>query len=258
MTKKRRARDKLIEQLAAPGLALVVVGFWQAAVPLFGLSEFVLPTPASIAMRIVQDFNLLAVQATYTLYEVVAGFALAVAIGIPLSLGIFYWRPFERAVYPMLVALQTIPKVALAPLLVLYLGYGWAPKICLVFLISFFPIVISTVVGLNSLEKGFVSLVRSMGANEWQTFIKVRLPAALPSVFGGFKVAISLAVIGAIIGEYVASSQGLGYVQLQSNARFDTTLNFATVVTISLMGVFLYFIITYIETRFVYQREAAR
>jgi NitT/TauT family transport system permease protein len=258
MGKKRRTRDKLLERLAAPALALSVLAFWQLAVPLFGLSEFVLPTPLSIAHRMVSDFRLLATQATYTLYEVVAGFVLAVGIGIPLSLGVFYWKSFERAVYPMLVALQTIPKVALAPLLVLYLGYGWAPKICLVFLISFFPIVISTVVGLNSLEKGFVNLVRSMGANEWQTFIKVRLPAALPSVFGGFKVAISLAVIGAIIGEYVASSQGLGYVQLQSNARFDTTLNFATVVTISLMGVILYFVLSYVEARFVYQREAAK
>lgn len=258
MTEKRRPRDKLIERLAAPGFALLVLGLWQAAVPVFGLSEFVLPTPWAIAARIVRDFPLLAVHATYTMTEVLAGFALAVAVGIPLSLGIFYWRPFERAVYPMLVALQTIPKVALAPLLVLYLGYGWAPKISLVFLISFFPIVISTVVGLNSLEMGFVNLVRSMGANEWQTFFKVRLPAALPSVFGGFKVAISLAVIGAIIGEYVASSQGLGYIQLQSNARFDTTLNFATVVSISLLGVFLYFIINYVERRFVYQREAAK
>ena len=258
MNKKRRSRGRLIEQLAAPVFALIILGAWQAAVPLFGLSEFVLPTPGEIAVRIFQDFPLLAVQATYTLYEVVAGFIIAVAVGIPLSLGIFYWRPFERAVYPMLVALQTIPKVALAPLLVLYLGYGWAPKICLVFLISFFPIVISTVVGLNSLEKGYVSLVRSMCANEWQTFFKVRLPAALPSVFGGLKVAISLAVIGGIISEYVASSQGLGYVQLQSNARFDTTLNFATVVCISLLGVFLYFLISLIESRVVYKREAAK
>ena len=258
MKRKRRTRDRIFEQLAAPALALLILGGWQAAVPLLGLSEFVLPTPLEIAERIIQDFSLRAIQATYTLFEVVVGFALAVLIGMPLSLGIFYWRPFERAVYPMLVALQTIPKVALAPLLVLYLGYGWAPKICLVFLISFFPIVISTVVGLNSLEKGFVSLVRSMGASERQTFLKVRLPAALPSVFGGFKVGISLAVIGAIIGEYVASSQGLGYVQLQSNARFDTALNFATVVMISLLGVILYFIISYIETRFVYRREAAK
>lgn len=258
MKKKRRWREILVERLAAPLFALLILALWQAAVPVFGLSEFVLPTPWVIMERIVRDFPLLMSQAQYTLYEVVAGFIFAVAVGVPLSLGIFYWRPFERAAYPVLVALQTIPKVALAPLLVLYLGYGWAPKICLVFLISFFPIVISTVVGLKSLEKGMVSLVRSMGANEWQTFLKVRLPAALPSAFGGFKVAISLAVIGAIIGEYVASSEGLGYLQLQSNARFDITLNFATVVVISLLGVILYFIISFIESRVVHQRELAK
>jgi NitT/TauT family transport system permease protein len=143
-------------------------------------------------------------------------------------------------------------------LLVLYLGYGWGPKISLAFLISFFPIVISTVVGLQSLEKGLVNLVRSMGANGWQTFFKVRLPAALPSVFGGFKVAISLAVIGAIIGEYVAAERGLGYLQLQSNARFDTELNYATVVAISALGVVLYFVLSFVEGRVVYQREAAK
>jgi NitT/TauT family transport system permease protein len=115
-----------------------------------------------------------------------------VLIGIPLALAIFYSKAFERAVYPLLVALQTVPKIALAPLLVLYLGYGWWPKISLAFLISFFPIVISTVVGLQSLDKGLVNMVRSMGSTEWQTFFKVRLPAALPSIFGGLKVAISL------------------------------------------------------------------
>jgi NitT/TauT family transport system permease protein len=228
------------------------------AVLLLGISEFVLPTPVSIGKRLVHDFPVLLDHTSYTAFEVVAGFGLAVAVGIPLSLAVFYWRPFERAVYPMLVALQTIPKVALAPLLVIYLGYGWAPKISLAFLISFFPIVISTVVGLQSLEKGLVSLVRSMGANEWQTFIKVRLPAALPSVFGGFKVAIGLAVIGAIIGEYVAAEHGLGYLQLQANARFDTALNFATVVVISGLGVVLYFILTFIESKAVYQRESAK
>lgn len=155
----------------------------------------------------------------------------------------------------MLVALQTIPKIALAPLLVLYLGYDWAPKISLAFLIAIFPIVIAAVVGLQSLDKALVNLVRSMGANEWQTFYKVRLPAALPSVFGGFKVAIGLAVIGAIIGEYVAAERGLGYLQLQANARFDTALNFASVVVISGLGVFLYFVITFVESKTVYQRE---
>jgi NitT/TauT family transport system permease protein len=128
----------------------------------------------------------------------------------------------------------------------------------LAFLISFFPIVISTVVGLQSLDKNLVNLVRSMGANEWQTFFKVRLPAALPNIFGGFKVAVSLAVIGAVIGEYVAAERGLGYLQLQANSLFDTTMNFATVVTISGLGVVLYSIINMVEARVTYKRDAAK
>jgi NitT/TauT family transport system permease protein len=258
MAKRRAARGTFPERYAALVLTIVMIALWQVAVPLAGLSEFVLPTPWVVANRLVKDFALLAAHASYTLFEVLAGFGLAVIVGTPLSLAIFYSKPFERAVYPMLVALQTIPKIALAPLLVLYLGYDWAPKIGLAFLIAIFPIVIATVVGLQSLDKGLVSLVRSMGANEWQTFYKVRLPAALPSVFGGFKVAIGLAVIGAIIGEYVAAERGLGYLQLQANARFDTALNFASVVVISGLGVFLYFVLTFIESKAVYQREVPK
>lgn len=254
----KRRRDSLAERLAAPLFAAAILVFWQASAYLTGLSEFILPTPLTIAYRLVADFQLLMWHAAYTVFEVIAGFGLAVLVGVPLSLSIFYWRPFERAIYPMLIALQTIPKVALAPLLVLYLGYGWAPKIALSFLISFFPIVIATVVGLQSLDKGLVNLVRSMGANESQTFFKVRLPAALPSVFGGFKVAIALAVIGAIIGEYVAAERGLGFLQLRANANFDTALNFATVVVISGIGVTLYSILNFVEKRFVYQRELAK
>jgi NitT/TauT family transport system permease protein len=247
-----------VERYVAAGFALAVLGLWQAIVPLAGLSEFVLPTPFSIASRMVRERWLLSQHAYFTLIEVVAGFSVGVLIGIPLALAIFYSRVFERAIYPILVALQTVPKVALAPLLVLYLGYGWAPKVSLAFLISFFPIVISTVVGLNSLDRNLVHLVRSMGANEWQTFFKVRLPAALPNIFGGFKVAISLAVIGAIIGEYVAAERGLGYLQLQANSQFDTTLNFATVITISLLGVLLYYVIDITESRVVHKLETSK
>jgi NitT/TauT family transport system permease protein len=255
----RRAKpSNLLETYGSLVLALIILLVWQAAVPLLGLSEFVLPTPWSIAKRMVTDAPLLARHASFTLLEVLAGFLAAVLVGIPLALAIFYSRVFERAVYPMLVALQTVPKIALAPLLVLYLGYGWGPKIGLAFLISFFPIVISTVVGLQSLDKALVNMVRSMGSSEWQTFCKVRLPAAMPSIFGGLKVAISLAVIGAIIGEYIAAERGLGYLQLQANAQFDTTLNFATVVTISLVGVLLYSILAALETKISYQRESAK
>ncbi len=253
--RRKKSRGSWLERYSAIILATVLLAAWQILVPLSGLSEFVLPTPVAIATRIVNELPLLASHAYVTLFEVVSGFAMGVLVGIPLALAIFYSRAFERAIYPILVALQTVPKVALAPLLVLYLGYGWAPKITLAFLISFFPIVISTVVGLQALDKNLVNLVRSMGASEWQTFFKVRLPAALPNIFGGFKVAVSLAVIGAVIGEYVAAERGLGYLQLQANSLFDTTLNFATVVAISGLGVMLYFVIDFVESRVTYKRD---
>jgi NitT/TauT family transport system permease protein len=255
---KKSAKGSLTERYASVLLPTAILVLWQLAVPVLGLSEFVLPTPVAIARRMASDFSLLAQHSYITILEVLAGFLAGVIIGIPLALAIFYSKAFERAVYPLLVALQTVPKIALAPLLVLYLGYGWAPKISLAFLISFFPIVISTVVGLQSLDKALVDMVRSMGSTERQTFFKVRLPAALPNIFGGLKVAISLAVIGAIIGEYIAAERGLGYLQLQANSQFDTTLNFATVITISLIGVLLYFVLALVETRVSYQRESAK
>lgn len=254
---RRRRQSSFLERYGSIAFALLILAVWQVSVPLLGLSEFVLPTPWAIAKRMVTDAGLLTRHAWYTTLEVGAGFLAGVVTGIPLALAIFYSRVFERAVYPMLVALQTVPKISLAPLLVLYLGYGWGPKIGLAFLISFFPIVISTVVGLQSLDKGLVNMVRSMGSTESQTFFKVRLPAAMPSIFGGLKVAISLAVIGAIIGEYIAAERGLGYLQLQANQQFDTTLNFATVISISLLGVVLYFALTFLESKISYRRESA-
>jgi len=248
-------RERILEPLAAPGLAALILVAWQLAVPALGLSEFVLPTPLQIVGRMAKDWPLLLTHAKVTLLEVLGGFAIAVAAGISTALCIHYSRIFERAVYPLLVAEQAIPKVALAPLVVLYLGYGWAPKIFLAFLIGYFPIVVSTVVGLQSLDAAMVDLLRSMGASPWQTFVKLRLPAALPSLFGGLKLAIGLAVIGAVIGEYVAAERGLGYLQLQANSQFDTTLNFASVVTISALGVALFAILRAIENVVVFRKE---
>jgi NitT/TauT family transport system permease protein len=141
---------------------------------------------------------------------------------------------------------------------VLYLGYDFAPKCFLAFLLVYFPVVISTVVGLQALDKGMVNLVRSMGAVEWQIFFKIRLPAALPNMFGGFKVAISLAVIGAVIGEYVAAERGLGYLQLQASSQFDITLSFAALVLISLIGVVLFLALEVLESKIVFEREPAK
>ncbi|GAB3627045.1 ABC transporter permease [Pandoraea terrae] len=254
----KRVRNALLEVFAAPLLVALMIVLWQVSVPLFGISQFVLPTPLEVLKRIASDYTLLLSHTQVTLYEVLFGFGASILAGIPIALAIFYSRLVEKAIYPVLAGLQTIPKAALAPLLVLYLGYGWAPKIFLAFLISFFPIVISTVVGLQALDKGMVNLARSMGASEWQTFFKIRLPAALPNIFGGLKVGVGLAVIGAIIGEYVAAEKGLGYLQLQATSQFDTTLNFAAVVMISLIGVVLYGVLGMLERRVVYQKESAK
>jgi NitT/TauT family transport system permease protein len=256
--RRRRNVQAVIESLAAPVLSLILLAVWQLGVPLLGLSVFVLPTPVQIITRIGSDYHLLAGNSLVTLFETIAGFAIAAVTGVATAFAIFYSRIFERAIYPLLVALQTVPKVALAPLLVLYLGYDFAPKCFLAFLLAYFPIVIATVVGLQALDKSMVDVVRSMGANEWQTFFKIRLPAALPNIFGGLKVGISLAVIGAVIGEYVAAERGLGYLQLQASSQFDTTLSFASLVIISLLGVLTFWGIEFLERKVVFRREAAK
>lgn len=255
---RRRNLRAAAESLAAPALIALLLAAWQFGVPLLGLSVFVLPTPTQIMERIAADFPLLAGNSLVTLVETVAGFAIAAVTGIATAFAIFYSRIFERAVYPLLVAMQTVPKVALAPLLVLYLGYDFAPKCFLAFLLAYFPIVVATVVGLRSLDKSMVDVVRSMGANEWQTFFKIRLPAALPSIFGGLKVGVSLAVIGAVIGEYVAAEHGLGYLQLQASSQFDTTLSFASLIIISFLGVVTFWAVELVERRVVFRREAAK
>lgn len=242
-----RLRRALGENLPPVAAAVTLLAAWQLAVPAFDVPAFVLPTPLAIAERMASEWSTLLQHTWVSLGEVVYGFGLSILLGLPLALAIFYWRAFEKTAYPFLVTLQTIPKVALAPILVMWFGHQLAPKVLVAFLISFFPIVIATLVGLRSIDKDMVHLVRSMGANEWDTFRRVRLPAALPNVFGGLKVGIGLAVVGAIIGEYVASDSGLGYLQLAATARFDTVLNFAALTMISLMGVVLFFVVVALE-----------
>jgi NitT/TauT family transport system permease protein len=256
--RRRRQWQLFAESIAAPLVTILVLVLWQAAVPLLGLSEFVLPTPTQIVERFATDFSLIVQHSLVTLAETLAGFVLAAVTGVATAFAVFYSRIFERAVYPLLVAMQTVPKVALAPLLVLYLGYDFAPKCFLAFLLAYFPIVVATVVGLQSLDKAIVDLARSMGGNEWKVFFKIRLPAALPSIFGGMKIGISLAVVGAVIGEYVAAERGLGYLQLQASAQFDTTLSFTSLVVISLLGVITFWILELMERRAVFQRDAAK
>ncbi len=229
------------------GIVVVIFASWEIAVRALAVPDYILPSPWVIAAKIVASWQLLLVNAFVTFQEILLGFALSVVIAIPLAIAVVYSRIFERVAFPFMVSLQTIPKVALAPILVMWLGYGILPKVMVAFLISFFPIVINSVIGMRSAEKEMIYLVQSMGANELTTFLKIRLPRALPSIFGGLKVGMGQAVVGATVGEFIAAELGLGYLQLISQVRLDTALLFAAVVVLSLLGVLLFNIVAWVE-----------
>jgi NitT/TauT family transport system permease protein len=245
------ASSKFTEWLVrnTPVLAIfaVIFALWEIAVRALSIPDYILPSPSVIVTKIVVSWQLLLVNAFVTLQEIVLGFGLSVLIAIPLAIAVVYSRIFERVAFPFMVSLQTIPKVALAPILVMWLGYGILPKVMVAFLISFFPIVINSVIGMRSAEKEMIYLVQSMGASELTTFLKIRLPKALPAIFGGLKVGMGQAVVGATVGEFIAAEQGLGYLQLISQVRLDTPLLFAAVVVLSLLGVLLFNIVAWIE-----------
>src|SRR5437667_537448 len=218
-----------------------------AVVQLFALPDYLLPAPQAVATRLVKEWPLLWKHGVYTLMSVLTGFAASVVIGVPIAFGIVLSRSLERIAMPFLVMSQTIPKVAIAPILVVWLGFGILPKIAIVFLIAFFPIVVSTVVGLKSVESDMVDLVRSMGARTLKIMLRVRGPTALPQMFAGFKIAICLAVVGAIVGEFVGSDRGLGFLLLTSTGTLDGPLVWSALLVLIAMGVTLFAIVSKLE-----------
>jgi NitT/TauT family transport system permease protein len=234
--------------LALPVLATVaVLALWAAIVRIFEIPDYLLPAPQAVAARVVKEWPLLWKHGTYTLMSVLTGFAAGVAVGVPLAFAIVLSRSMERIAMPFLVMSQTIPKVAIAPILVVWLGFGILPKIAIVFLISFFPIVVSTVVGLKSVETDMIDLVRSMGARTAKIMLRVRGPSALPQMFAGFKIAVCLAVVGAIVGEFVGSDRGLGFLLLTSTGTLDGALVWSALFVLVAMGVALFAIVSKLE-----------
>lgn len=239
-----RARS---QELITASVILGLIVAWEVLVRLLDIPQYLLPGPLAIARRIVTDFDMLLPHLWVTTYEVLIGLGVSIAVGIPLAIGIVYSSLFERVAYTIIVGSQTIPKVALAPIIVIWFGYGLQSKVVVAFLISFFPIVINTVVGMKSLEREMLYLARSLGASELQIFLSFRLPKALPTIFGGLKVATTLAVIGAVVGEFIAANKGLGYVQILANGNLDTVLNFATVALLSFIGITLFTFVSILE-----------
>jgi NitT/TauT family transport system permease protein len=228
------------------GLAALIVA-WALITAIFNIPDYLLPSPATVLKRIVTDWSLLTRSFGYTLLEVVAGFCVSVLVGIPAAFLVVLSRPVERILMPIIVASQAVPKVAIAPLLVIWLGFGLLPKVVISFLIAFFPVLVSTSTGLRSVETDMIDLVRSMGASTTKIMFKVRLPTALPQIFSGLKVAISLSVVGALVGEFVGADRGLGYVMMTASGALDGTLVWATLIVLIFLGVVLFQLIAILE-----------
>jgi NitT/TauT family transport system permease protein len=218
-----------------------LVGLWWLATIVFDWPAYIVPTPLEVADVILDRRGFLMSNFWTTLYEALVGFGLAIAIAVPSAVAITYSRVLELTIYPALVALNAVPKIAIAPLLVIWMGFGLGPKIVMVILICFFPIVISTATGLKSTPAELVELSRSLPSSPLQEFVRFRFPWSLPYVFVGLKVAIALAVIGAVVGEFVGATKGLGYVIVASGQTADTTLAFAAVVLLSAMSILLFY-----------------
>ena len=229
------------------GTIFIIIFLWHFAVIFFNIPEYLIPAPLSVGEYIFQKWNFLLRHSWVTTYETLAGFFLSILVGIPLAITLVWSKVLDRSIMPILVVSQTFPKVAIAPLLIIWFGLGLLPKVLVSFIIAFFPVVISGVTGMRSVETEMLELIRSMRASSLQVFWKMRLPYALPHLFSGFKVAITFAIVGAVIGEWVGADKGLGYMLLWANANLDTVLLFSILASLTVIGVVLYYSVVMIE-----------
>lgn len=234
-----------------------LIGAWQVAATTgaiagaLHLEEFLVPAPSDIATSLWDNRSLLADNAWVTLKEVLLGFGCALAAGLAFAVALHLSETLRRATYPLLVASQTIPIIVIAPILVVWFGYGIGPKLGIVALICFFPITVNTLDGLRSVDPDATKMMRTLDASRWQTFYRVEAPTALPYAFSGAKIAVAVAVIGAVFGEWAGSDSGLGHLMLQDNAQLETARLFASVAVLSAMAIALFGLLALAERRVV-------
>jgi NitT/TauT family transport system permease protein len=228
---------------------LCVLGAWWGVVLALGLSPLVLPTPWAVWQSLVENTanGLLPLHTTTTFAEIILGFLLGSALGILLGVVTAHSALMRAILGPYILASQAMPKLALAPIMVVWLGFGIAPKVVIAALVCFFPLLENTIIGLTSANPYQVELFQALTANRWQTFFKLRIPSALPVIFAGLRVAITLAVVGAVVGEYVGANRGLGALVIVTQGSFDTPLMFAVLVYLTVIGIALYKLMEFIE-----------
>ena len=245
-------------------IVLALLGAWEIAARVgvladaLNLQSFLVPAPSDIAQALWQDRSLLADQGWVTLKEVLAGFGVSVAIGVSFAVAMHLWESLRRAFYPLLIASQTVPIVVIAPILVVWFGYGIGPKVAIIALICFFPITVNTLDGLRSVDPDLPKLMRTLDATRWQALRRVEAPTALPFFFSGAKIAIAIAVIGAVFGEWAGADSGLGHLILISNGQLLTAREFAAVAVLSAFAIALFALLAALERRVAWWGQAGR
>jgi ABC-type nitrate/sulfonate/bicarbonate transport system permease component len=242
----------------APALVLLLLlGAWEAAAQwdvladALDIRDFLIPAPSDIATSLWEDRELLAENAWVTLKEVVLGFSLAAVVGVGFAFLVHLSATARRAIYPLLVASQTIPIVAVAPILIVWFGFGIGPRLAIIALVCFFPITVNTIDGLRSVDPDLLKMMRTLGAGRRQMLIRAEAPAALPYAFSGAKVAVAVAVIGAVFGELAAGNEGLGHLINSANAQLLTARVFAAITVLSLIAIALFVLLSLLERRLI-------
>jgi NitT/TauT family transport system permease protein len=240
---------RLLERLMPWLLIVACFGIWEASCVIFGIQEFVLPRPSTVLAIMVKRADVLAEHALHTFYTTMVGFALAVVGGVVLGALVGSSRLLYKGLYPLLIGFNSVPKVAVVPVLVIWFGIGDVPAIITAFLVSFFPVTVNVATGLATLEPELEDVLRALGASRLDILRKVGIPRSLPYLFASLKVAITLAFIGSVISETVASNNGIGYLILAASARFDVPLVFAALTVIAVMGIVMYGLFALVEGR---------
>jgi ABC-type nitrate/sulfonate/bicarbonate transport system permease component len=238
------------------GMLVLIIGGWALYVHISGVNPVIVPGPDRVAKAWWNNRSTLGSDLLVTLKEIVYGFVAGFIIGVLAGTGIVYSRILERMLYPVVIASQVIPIFAIAPLLIIWFGFGIAPKVIIAALIVFFPITVNMVEGLRSADQGIIDVMRSYGASEWKIFRSIRLPSSIPFLVVGTQVGITFAVIGAVIAEWVGASQGLGYRMTVANSQSETDLVFAAIITLAVVGVALFVLVRVVgDLAFPWQRK---
>jgi putative hydroxymethylpyrimidine transport system permease protein len=228
--------------------SLAMIGAWEVIVRVAHIPDYLLPAPSGIVVALKQDWTQYLAPATWvSLREVLIGFAVAAVLGIGLAIVLHLFGPLRRAVYPLLIASQTVPIIVLAPILVILLGYGIMPKLVIVALICFFPIVVNGLDGLRSVDDDFIRMMRTLDGGRWAIFRRIEFPAALPLIFSGMRIAATFAAIGAVFGEWSGSNAGLGFVMQAATPNLQTARIFAAILILTLIALMLFALVSLLE-----------